>query len=238
MELNFDNSGYEGKSVAKYLTFVTRNGKTCLVMPSGTSHKIAIVELPSEGYVTNDNIVTTYVTLTNDEFVNNAPHGMYRRIMWAEGTDYVWVSDSGKQNIYIVDIVKGQTVKTITELKTSGFLSVQNYERARQIDMQKQMVMDMMKDMQDGQQQTGSGGSSGSMESTMPTDTKSSSQGTQVAAIVIGCVALVAGVVNLAYMSKMRKDFQASIKDNEPAKFIEAKRDIETASDTGLVSMN
>ena len=207
-------------------------------MPSGTSHKIAIVDLSNEGYVTNDTINIEYVTLSTEEFSYGAPHGMYRRVMWAEGTDYVWVSNSNEDKVFIVDIVKKRVVKTLTGFKTSSFLSVQNYERARQIDMQKQMVMDMMKDMQDGQQQTGSGGSSGSMESTMPSDTKSSSQGTQVAAIVIGCVALVAGVVNLAYMSKMRKDFQASFKDNEPAKFIEAKRDIETASDTGLVSMN
>mmetsp|Transcript_12419 Transcript_12419/g.18153 ORF Transcript_12419/g.18153 Transcript_12419/m.18153 type:complete len:270 (+) Transcript_12419:1581-2390(+) len=220
LELDFDNSGYEGKSVARYLTFITRDEKTHLVMPSGTSHKIAIIELPVKGYVTNDSIKVNYVTLSDADFVNSAPHGMYRRVMWAEGTDYVWVSDSTRddEKVYIVDVAKGETVKTLTGFKSSSFLSVQNYERARQIDMQKSLVQDLQVQMTQKVTEEGRG------------------QGIEYAAIVIGSVALIAGLANIAYMNKLRKEFQATVREGEPVKFIP---DIENESQSShLNSVN
>jgi hypothetical protein len=231
LELNFDNTGLESQSVARYVTFIVKDGKTCLVVPSGTSHRIAIVELPLNKSVTNDSIKIDYVKLSDDVFENSAPHGMYRRVMWAEGTDYVWVSDSNDK-LYVVDIAKKLTVKTHTGFKTSTLLSVQNYERARQIDLQKSMVQDMQDELKEDMTKQ--------MQETMESNQKGSSAG-ENAAIVIGSLALIACVANLAYMAKMRRDFSNSLSQDEPMGFIQAKRDLEEqASENGsnLVSVN
>ncbi len=45
LELGFSLEGYETKSVARDLAFVeTTDGRTLLVLPSGTEHKLAIVD--------------------------------------------------------------------------------------------------------------------------------------------------------------------------------------------------
>lgn len=211
LELGFKTEGYEGKSVAKWFSFVYRNGKTCVVFPSGTEHKVAIVEIPEVGRMTNENAKIDYVTLTTAEFDNTAPHGMYRRVMWAEDTDYVWVSSNNPSKLFVVDVMKKEVVNEIEGFKVSSMLSVQNYERARQIDLQKQMITDMQ-------------------------DISKPSNTTQIAAIVIGCCALVAALANIAYMAKMKKVFLASqqtmslMQNGNPV-------DIEGASDTGLGSV-
>ncbi len=210
LELDFDSTGYEDKSVARYFAFVYRDGKTSIVFPSGTSHKIAIVEIPDQGYISQDTIKVDYVVLNEDEFkAGSAPHGLYRRVTWAEDTDYVWVSDSTLEFIYVVDLAQKKVVKTIKEMGASSMVSIQNFERSRQIEMQKQIVQDMA---------------------------KKDDRSTEIAAIVIGCFALLAGIVNLVYMSKMRKEFQASISADEPVKLVHA--DLEETSAQGINSIN
>ena len=74
--VGFHPTGYETKSIGKDLSFVERYGKTLFVMPSGTEHKVAIVDF------TDSKFETTYVTISDKEFVNGAPYGRYRRIEW------------------------------------------------------------------------------------------------------------------------------------------------------------
>ncbi len=209
LELDFDTTGYEDKSVTRYFAFVYRNGKTSIVFPSGTSHKIAIVEIPDRGYVSKDTIKIDYIVLTDEEFDYGAPHGLFRRVTWAEDTDYVWVSDSSLDYLYVVDIAQKKVVKTIKEMEAKSIVSIQNFERARQIEMQKQIVQDMA---------------------------QKEDKSTEIAAIVIGCLALLAGIVNVMYMYKMKKDFQASISAQEPARLIQA--DLEQSSAGGINSIN
>jgi len=203
-------TGYENMSVARDFAFVYKDGMTSVVFPSGTEHKVAVVEIP-DGWITSEDIKVNYVVLNEDEFVRGrAPHGLYRRVEWAEGTDYVWVNDSTLDFVYIVDVAKLEVVKTLMSHDISTIVSVQNFDMAQQIEMQKQIVMDMAQK-----------------------DDKSF----EIAAIIVGSVALVAGIINFMYMAKMKEDFRRSIKRNEPIDLVVKKNDDDT-SEIGGYSVN
>jgi hypothetical protein len=173
LELDFNRTGYETKSVGKDFSFVERDGKTLFVMPSGTEHKIAIVDF------TDSKFKTTYVTISDKEFVNGAPHGRYRQVEWAVGTDYVWTNDSTNDELYVIDVIQGKLVKTISEIESTRLVAVQNFERVRLHDD----VLQAMNMTQKG---------SGSPDSLT------------VAAIIIGSLALFVGLVNLYFTSSMK----------------------------------
>ena len=159
-----------------------------VVFPSGTEHKVAIVELAS-GEVTNANIPVSYVTFNTDEFIaGRAPHGRYRRIEWAVDTNYVWVSDGSLEETYVIDVMTKQVETVLRNIDTGSLVSVQNYERARQIETQKQLVSEMTQ--QQSQEQ-------------------SSSSGIAVAAIIVGGLAVVGAIANFMYMVSMKKSFEA-----------------------------
>ena len=132
LELDFLMTGYEDKTVAKDFAFVYKDGKTWVVFPSGTEHKVAIVEL-SNGDLTNDNVKVSYVTFNNDEFV----------VEWAVGTDYVWVTDGSLEEVYIIDVMNKNVVNTLTGIDTGRLVSIQNYERVRQFEQQQQLITEM-----------------------------------------------------------------------------------------------
>ena len=160
-----------------------------VVFPSGTEHKVAIVELGS-GDLTNANIPVSYVTFNTDEFIaGRAPHGRYRRIEWAEGTDYVWVTDGSLDETYVIDVMTKQVETVLRNIDPGSLVSVQNYERARQIETQKALVTQMTQ--QQAQEES------------------SSSSGIAVAAIIVGGLAVVGAIANFMYMVSMKKSFKA-----------------------------
>jgi len=193
LELDFKRAGYEDKSVSKDFAFVYKDGKTMVVFPSGTEHKVAIVELAS-GDLTNDNIPVSYVTFNTDEFIQGrAPHGRYRRIEWAVDTNYVWVTDGSLEETYVIDVMTKQVKSVLRNIDTGSLVSVQNYERARQIELQKQLVSEMTQQMTQQQEQSSS----------------TSGVGVAVAAIIVGAFAVVGAIANFMYMVSMKKSFEA-----------------------------
>jgi len=183
LELDFAREGYENLSVARDFAFVQRNGKTLLVMPSGTSHDVAIVDF-------DDNFATTYVKFTDQPFENTAPHGRYRSVEWAVGTDYVWTNDSQLDEHYVIDVVKGQVVKTITGIRRSSMLSVQNYE--------KQLQEKMMQGAQPSQPAQGAQPSQPAQAAQPAGATdEEETDPLVIASIVIASLALIVGIVNL-----------------------------------------
>ncbi|KAL3915280.1 MAG: hypothetical protein SGILL_005727, partial [Bacillariaceae sp.] len=174
LELDFSREGYENKSVAKDFAFVQNNGKTLLVMPSGTSHDVAIVDFDDADFA------TTYVQLTDAPFENGAPHGRYRSVEWAVGTDYVWTNDSDLDEHYVIDVVQGKVVKVITGIRRSSMLSVRNYEHMQQ----EQMLQEV------------------SAESDKSSTNGDDNDPVVIAAIVLASLALLVGLANLVMMNK------------------------------------
>ncbi len=217
LELEFDRQGYEHLPVAKDFAFVERNGKTLFVMPSGTSHKVAIVDFSTQDFETK------YVTFSDKEFDNGAPHGRYRSVEWAVGTDYVWTNDSDLDEHYVIDVAQGTLVKTITGIERSSLLSVQNWQRVHEASeqdklmeqmktAQEQAIANAMKDVngKDDEQETSLRGNNPNSE---PDEEDLSPLA--VAAIVISSLALIVGVVNMIYMiNSMNKSSNSAIHSN------------------------
>lgn len=179
LELDFDREGYENLSVARDFAFVESNGRTLFIMPSGTSNDVAIVDF-------TDNFATTYVKFTDKEFINKAPHGRYRSVEWAVGTDYVWTNDSDLDEHYVIDVIQGKVVKTIPNIQRSSMLSVQNYERMRAAEQQATLMQ------------------------TMQVTQEKVKGPSVVATTVVASLALVVGIVNLGYMYTKNKSNSAT----------------------------
>jgi len=206
VELDFNRTGYEDKSVALDFAFVTTpDDRTLVIFPSGTEHKIGIVD------ITNGKPEKiSYVTFNDEPFIaGRAPHGRYRRVEWAIGTNYVWVTDSSLDEVYVIDFVNEEVVTVLTDTDVSKMISVQNYEYQRQFEMQKQLVMDM----------TQGGGSSSTMYAATSDggDTELKSSPITIAAIVLGAVAIVVGLLNYMKMNNISNEFEAlRKKEKEP----------------------
>lgn len=160
------------------LAFVERDGKTYLVLPSGTEHKVGIVDF-------SNNFEVKHVKFTDAAFENGAPHGRYRTVEWAVGTDYVWTNDSTEDEHYVIDVVNAKHVKTITGIARSTVVSVQNWDLVRESAQQEHM----MTQVRAMQQEEPSG---------------SSSLG--AAALIIGCLALLLGAANLYVLFEMKNN--------------------------------
>lgn len=208
LELGFSREGYETKSVSKDFAFVTRNDKTLAVFPSGTENKVAIVDMTSKP------IKTSFITFNEQKFKYGAPHGMYRRIEWAIGTDYVWVTDSSYDEAYVIDVVKNEVVKTLTDVDVSQMLSVQNYDYSRQFEMQKKMILDLQK---------------------QPDPVIKETTALEVAAIVLGALAIVVGIANYMKMMYMRQEFLKNTSPKETLGFIEAQKNTDEESSSNMV---
>ena len=195
-----DTDVYEGKPMFKDFAFVKRNGMTKFVIASGSDHKIAIVDITKGP----DNIETSYITFNEEEFNDpgaaRRPHGIYRQCEWAEDTDYVWVNDHAQEEMYVIDVMKEVLVNTLEQVHTYRMLSVQNYERVRQYNLQKEMVdealaaVSMDNSLNNAQIKTS--------ENTIFKDSGPSS--IAFAALAVGCLALVVGVANIGFMLNMK----------------------------------
>ena len=95
------------------------------------------------------------------------------------GTNYVWTDDSTNDELYVIDVIQGKIVKTISEVESTRLVSVQNFERVRLHD-------DLLKEM--NMMQKGS----------------VSPDSLTVAAIIIGSLVLFVGLVNLYFTSSMK----------------------------------
>lgn len=139
LELDFKIDGdrsYAGHSVARDFAFALKDDKTYLIIPSGTAHEISIVDF-------SDNFSVKKVVLTDKVFENTAPHGRYRSVEWAVGTDYVWTNDSKEDEHYVIDFIQGKLVNTVTGIDRSELLSVTNWDRVREHAEKEVMMTDI-----------------------------------------------------------------------------------------------
>ena len=171
-------------------------------MPSGTEHKVAIVDFSS------GNFEATYVKFSDKEFTNKAPHGRYRRVEWAVDTDYVWTNDSTNDEVYVIDVIKGELVNTIPN-ESSAFLSVQNWARVRETTMHNELL-DKFAALEERETTMHN-----ELLDQMAASGKDSDSGpSATAALAVGIVALVLGLINLVMIcSKPRQQAVLAVPD-------------------------
>ncbi|KAL7550471.1 hypothetical protein ACHAWF_014861 [Thalassiosira exigua] len=189
LDLEFSMEGYETLSVRKDFAFVERDDKTLLVMPSGTEHKVAIVDF-------SDDFAVTHVRFSDAPFENGAPHGRYRSVEWAVGTDYVWTNDSTEDEHYVIDVVNAELVETITGIARSELISVQNWERMREGARRDEMMAEV---------RSANAATEGAAQGSSDADAVGA------AALIVGCLALAVGAWNMYVLSNKNKNGARSI---------------------------
>ena len=122
--VNFE--GPEGAVVVSDFAFMTNNGRNVLVLAASTDNHIVLVDM-------DDNYSTSKLTLTID--ASESTEGSTRYLEWAVGTDYVWVTGGAAEELYVVQVPSGASIKEAKVVKTIGGISegdlifADNFER-------------------------------------------------------------------------------------------------------------
>jgi len=178
LELGFDNVDLEDEDIFNDYAFIERGGKSFIIFVAGTENKMAIVDM------TTSVPEVDYLTLSQG---NLTSYRERRQVEWAVGTDYVWVDGTAAEphEIYVVDFMKGVIVRTITGVATTKMVSVNNYERLNQMEMQSRYSQTM---------------SAASGESTT---SDSGSNVVAVVGLILGVIALAIGAMNFVFLNKI-----------------------------------
>ena len=235
LELGFETAGFEGLRVARYVGFVEFGGQTLFIMPSGTEHKIAIVDFTGE----SPTFGVTKVVLTDAVFEKgNAPHGRFRRVAWAVDTPFVWTNDSSEDEVYVVDVIQGKVVRTLS-MDTSTIVSVQHVAHAREEAMKADILQEVQAslDAQEAsfearQKSAASTNPQGNTPDNKNDKDDDSNEALSIAAIVIGMIALVVGIANLIVMQSLKAKMLANNSNAVPAQIAKEKMDDEVGSKT------
>jgi len=119
IELDFNTTLAEDDNVYNDFAFIKHKNMNLFLLSSSAENKVAIVDM------SKDQPEASYVQLKNEAFSGRARS---RQVEWAAGTDYVWISGRNYDEIYVVDFVKKELVKTFTDFNVRKLLSVVNNE--------------------------------------------------------------------------------------------------------------
>ena len=187
--VNFQG-GAGGKTVVTDFAFVTDTSRNILVLASSEDNNVVLVDI-------NDNfrLVKLNVAPSASE---STEKGSKRRVEWAVGTNYVWVSGREATEQYIIKISSGidsaKLHRTIANIADGGnIMFVNNYERARAVQLMSVMINSAATDDAGSGNGNGNGNGNPSSSTTMGKgDGGGKALGT--AGLVVGCVSLAAAL--------------------------------------------
>jgi len=205
--MNFQG-GSAGKQAIADVAFIMDDKREILVVASNTDNNIALIDLK------------TFQTQKLDlaPGVIESTGGGSRQVEWAVGTDYVWINGGEANEIYVVKVSGGinsaELVNTLTGVRTSQILSVNNFERMRAAALA-QGNINTANPIQSSTNplQSGSGNNSNTLG---------------IVGLVLGALGLVAGLGALALVM--------SQKDTAAVLEAQTKKDVEEACGKSLGS--
>jgi len=217
LELNFNTTNNEDDQVFNDFAFVEADGKNMIVFVSGTENRAAIVDLAD---VRNP----SYVVLS--EAAETSSRRNRRQVEWAVGTPYVWIDGTSASEIYVIDVEKKEKITTLTGIKTTKILNVQNYAKMQKAKMQQEAVDAAIKAAQDavspqkveaaGQKETES-----AKTVTAAAETATAKKYTDdndidavgIIGLIVGACALIVGTMNVFVMSSMKNQITTNKDD-------------------------
>jgi len=117
-----------GRQVVTDCAFVKDAERNIMIIASSSDNDIVLVDM-------NDNYRTKKLTVDNSE---ESTESSTRRVEWAVGTDFVWISGKEEKRAYVVDLGGGIDDATLSfgiEDMTAGeFLFINNYERLAAVE--------------------------------------------------------------------------------------------------------
>jgi len=123
--------GTAGRSVVSDFAFVQDDERDILIIGAATDNNITIVDLNDADFKMRKMVLTDDVESTE---------GSTRKLEWAVGTNYVWISGGEKKQQYILDVPDGNIdnialLRTLNGIPSGQMIFVNNYERERIANM-------------------------------------------------------------------------------------------------------
>jgi len=108
--------------------FIQDSNHNIAIFSSTLSNSIAIVDMSSDNPVVNKLLLTD-----GEDITSNHGRGARRNVVWAVGTNYVWVDGEKNEEFYLIelspdgDINKAKVKNTIAGIGVRNLLYVENY---------------------------------------------------------------------------------------------------------------
>jgi len=120
-------NGSPGTSVISDMAFVQDDIRDILVIGASSDNDLVLVDLRSSDFPVRRLSLTTAEESTG---------GTRRKLEWAVGTNYVWVSGGEMEEMYIIELPDGninnaRLARTVAGVPTGNMIFVNNYERER-----------------------------------------------------------------------------------------------------------
>ena len=214
MELGFDTTGEEDSAVFNDFAFVQTHSHTddhvyrdMIIVPSGTENQVALVDM-TKGYP-----MVTKITLSTSTDLT-ARSNRRRQVEWVRGTPFVWIdgTDTDEGEVYVINVDTKSLVRTITGVKTTKMLNVENYERKHTMDLIQNLIGDQMDTITstDNNQGGGGGGSSSATANKSNMNDDNDIDPVGIVGLIIGLVACFVGAANMIFLKKVMAGLENS----------------------------
>jgi len=214
LELGFDTTGEEDSAVFNDFAFVQTHSHTddhvyrdMIIVPSGTENQVALVDM-TKGYP-----MVTKITLSTSTDLT-ARSNRRRQVEWVRGTPFVWIdgTDTDEGEVYVINVDTKSLVRTITGVKTTKMLNVENYERKHTMDLIQNLIGDQMDTITstDNNQGGGGGGSSSATANKSNMNDDNDIDPVGIVGLIIGLVACFVGAANMIFLKKVMAGLENS----------------------------
>ena len=215
MELGFDTTGEEDLAVFNDFAFVQTHSHTddhvyrdMIIVASGTENQVALVDM-TKGYP-----MVTKITLSTS--TDLTARSNRRQVEWVRGTPFVWIdgTDTDEGEVYVINVDTKSLVRTITGVKTTKMLNVENYERKHTMDLIQNLIGDQMDTITstDNNQGGGGGGSSSATANKSNMNDDNDIDPVGIVGLIIGLVACFVGAANMIFLKKVMAGLENSDK--------------------------
>ena len=213
MELVFDTTGEEDSAVFNDFAFVQTHSHTAdhvyrdmIIVPSGTENQVALVDM-TKGYP-----MVTKITLSTSTDLTAMRNR--RQVEWVRGTPFGWIdgTDTDEGEVYVINVDTKSLVRTITGVKTTKMLNVENYERKHTMDLIQNLIGDQMDTITstDNNQGGGGGGSSSATANKSNMNDDNDIDPVGIVGLIIGLVACFVGAANMIFLKKVMAGLENS----------------------------
>jgi hypothetical protein len=177
-----------------------------IIVASGTENQVALVDM-TKGYP-----MVTKITLSTSTDLTARRNR--RQVEWVRGTPFVWIdgTDTDEGEVYVINVDTKSLVRTITGVKTTKMLNVENYERKHTMDLIQNLIGDQMDTITstDNNQGGGGGGSSSATANKSNMNDDNDIDPVGIVGLIIGLVACFVGAANMIFLKKVMAGLENS----------------------------
>lgn len=141
VEVGFNTEGPSIDKAVSDSVFIQDSKHNVAIFTSTLSNSIVIVDLSGDTPITRDLLLSE-----GDEITSNHGRGARRNVVWAVGTDYVWVDAEVTEEFHIIklspdgDVNKATLERTINGVPARRLVYVENYQVQKEMEIIQEQI--------------------------------------------------------------------------------------------------